>query len=88
MGFRLRFNGIEANLNPQSVAIKEIALDNAYARVVIETNHTINLLTALRPAETNAPATNRMPSWLPKIPPPPRRIRRPRRCRKFPWITL
>ncbi len=53
----LRFNGIDANLNPQTVAIKEIALDNAYARVVIETNHTINLLTALRPAETNAPAT-------------------------------
>jgi hypothetical protein len=54
----LRFNGIEANLNPQSVAIKEIALDNAYADVVIETNHTINLLTALHPAETNAPVTN------------------------------
>jgi len=29
---------------------------NAYARVVIETNHTINLLTALRLANTNAPA--------------------------------
>jgi hypothetical protein len=52
----LRFNGIAANLNPQTVAIKEIALDNAYARVVVETNHTINLLTALRPAETIAPA--------------------------------
>jgi hypothetical protein len=52
----LRFNGIAANLNPQTVAIKEIALDNAYARVVIETNHVINLLAALRPAETNAPA--------------------------------
>ena len=52
----LRFNGIAANLNPQTVAIKEIALDNAYARVVIETNHVINLLAALRPATTNAPA--------------------------------
>src|SRR5579862_7124298 len=52
----LRFDGIEANLNPQSVAIKEIVLDNAYARVVVETNHTINLLTAPHPAETNAPA--------------------------------
>ena len=52
----LRINGIDANLNPETVAIKEIALDNAYARVVIETNHTINLLTALQPAETNAPA--------------------------------
>jgi hypothetical protein len=50
----LRFNGIDANLNPQIVSIKEIAVDNAYARVVIETNHAINLLTALHPAETNA----------------------------------
>ena len=54
----LRFNGIEVNLSPQSVAIKEIALDNAYALVAIETNHTINLLTALSPAKTNAPTTN------------------------------
>ncbi len=52
----LRFNGIDANLNPQTVAIKEIVVDNAYARLVIETNHTINLLNALR--LTNAPATN------------------------------
>ena len=52
----LRFNGIQANLSPQSVAIKEIDLDNAYARVAIETNHTINLMTALSPAGTNAPA--------------------------------
>jgi Domain of Unknown Function (DUF748) len=36
------------------VSIKEIAVDNAYARVVIETNKAINLLTALRPANTNA----------------------------------
>jgi hypothetical protein len=50
----LCFNGIDANLNPQIVSIKEIALDNAYARVVIETNKAINLLTALSPAKTNA----------------------------------
>jgi len=55
----LQFNGMDASLNPPSVAIKEIALNNAFARVVVETNHTINLLTALHPAETNAPtATN------------------------------
>lgn len=54
----LRFDGIDANLNPQSVAIKEITLENAYADVVIETNHTINLLAALHPADTNAPALN------------------------------
>lgn len=50
----LRFNGIDANLNPQVVSIKEIVVDNPYARVVIETNRTINLLTALHPAEANA----------------------------------
>jgi hypothetical protein len=54
----LRFNGIDANLNPQSVAIKEIIVDNAYARLIIETNHTVNLLNALRLTNTNAPATN------------------------------
>jgi len=52
----LRFNGIDANLNPQTVAIQEIVVDKAYARLVIETNHTINLLNALR--LTNAPAEN------------------------------
>jgi hypothetical protein len=52
----VRVSGIDASLNPQTVTIKEIAVDNAYARVVIETNHTINLLTALRLANTNAPA--------------------------------
>ena len=54
----LQFNGIDANLNPQTVAIKEIFVDNAYARLVIETNKTINLLNALRLTNTNAPATN------------------------------
>ena len=51
-------NGIDANLNPQTVAIREIDVDNAYARLVIETNHTINLLNALRMTQTNAPVTN------------------------------
>ncbi len=54
----LQFNGIDANLNPESVTIKEIFLDNAYARLVVETNKTINLLNALRLTNTNAPATN------------------------------
>jgi hypothetical protein len=44
-----------------SVVIKQITLDNVTARLVIETNHTINLLAALSPAgasatvDTNAP---------------------------------
>jgi hypothetical protein len=51
----LRFSGIEANLNPPAVAIRQIAVDNACARLVIETNRTINLLAALRRDDTNAP---------------------------------
>jgi Domain of Unknown Function (DUF748) len=64
----LRMNGIAANLNPPIVSIKEIAVDNAYARVIVETNKAINLLTALRPAsinaiaETNAPAVAKNPA--------------------------
>ena len=53
----VRVSGIDAKLNPQVVSIKEIAVDNAYAHVVIETNKAVNLLTALQPAETNAPMT-------------------------------
>ena len=59
----VRVSGIDASLNPPGVAIKEIALNNVSASLVIETNHTINLLAALHPAgslapaETNAPAT-------------------------------
>ena len=45
----VRVSGIAANLNPQSVAIKEITVADAYARLIIETNRTINLLAALRP---------------------------------------
>ena len=63
----LQFSGIDANLNPQVVAIREIALDNAYARVVIETNRAINLLTALTPAETNIPAKATFPVLQSKL---------------------
>jgi hypothetical protein len=52
------FNGIDANLNPQTVSIREIDVNGAYARLVIETNKTINLLNALRMTSTNAPTTN------------------------------
>ena len=54
----LQINGIDANLNPQSVKIREIALNGAYARLVVETNKTINLLNALRLTNTNSAATN------------------------------
>ena len=52
------FKGIDANLNPQTVSIREIDVNNAYARLVIETNKTINLLNALHMTNTNAPTTN------------------------------
>ena len=58
----LRFNGIDANLNPQSMSIREIDVDSAYARLVIETNQTINVLNALRLTPAGAPATNQMAS--------------------------
>ena len=52
----VRVSGIEANVNPLSATIREIALDTVAARLVIETNHTINLLAALKPVgTTNAP---------------------------------
>ena len=54
----LRFNRIAANLNPPLVAMHEIVLDNAYARLTIETNHTINLENVLKPADNGNPATN------------------------------
>lgn len=51
----VRVSGIEANLHPPAVAIKEIAIQDAVARVVVETNRTINLLAALRVGDSNAP---------------------------------
>jgi hypothetical protein len=62
----LRITGIDANLNPQTVSVKEIALDNAYAKVVIETNKTINLLAALQPAKTNTSTGPRMDAFASK----------------------
>ncbi len=52
----VRISGIEASANPLSVTIREIALDDVAARLVIETNRTINLVAALKPVgATNAP---------------------------------
>ena len=87
----VRFNGIDANLNPQTVGIQEIAVDNAYARLVIETNKTINLLNALRLTNTNAPATNEANVAVAQTavarnrPPPPRRMRMSRHPAPSEW---
>src|SRR6185437_3906057 len=50
----VRITGLNAGLNPPAVAIKKIAVTDAYARLIIETNRTINLLAALRIPSTNA----------------------------------
>ncbi len=50
----VRVSGIDADLNSQEVAIKEIDVNDVYARAIIETNHTINLMAALRMSDTNA----------------------------------
>jgi hypothetical protein len=44
----VHISGIDANLNPPVVAIKNIAVDKAYANLAIETNRAINILAALR----------------------------------------
>jgi len=43
----VHISGIDANLNPPVVAIKDIAVDKAYANLAIATNREINILTAL-----------------------------------------
>ena len=55
----VQISGMDANLNPPTVTIKEIAVNDAYARVIIETNRTINLLAALRMVDTNAPVVTK-----------------------------
>jgi hypothetical protein len=49
----VRVSGINANLNPLKVSIKEIFAGDVNVRAIIETNHTINLLEALHPANAN-----------------------------------
>jgi hypothetical protein len=44
----VHISGIDANLNPPVVAIKDIAVNHAYANLAIETNRAINILAALR----------------------------------------
>jgi len=50
------FSGINANLNPPEFAVKELALRNLAAQVVLETNGTLNVVRVARLLETNAPA--------------------------------
>jgi hypothetical protein len=60
----VHISGIDAALNPSTVAIKQILVSDAYARLIIETNRTINLLAALRMPNplTNATAETEKPA--------------------------
>ncbi|MCU0788978.1 MAG: DUF748 domain-containing protein, partial [Verrucomicrobia bacterium] len=57
----LQVSGIQARLDPMGVNIGRIAIYDAKARVVVETNRTINLLNAMNVGDSNAPATVPMP---------------------------
>jgi hypothetical protein len=77
----VRVSGINANLNPLKVSIKEIFAGDVNVHAIIETNKTINLLEALHPAhiggttQTNAPpgaknsvvSTNNLMASLPPV---------------------
>ena len=57
LGWRsLRLSGIDANLNPPVVSVTKAILEDAFARLIIETNRTLNLMSALRWGGTNAAA--------------------------------
>jgi outer membrane protein OmpA-like peptidoglycan-associated protein len=57
----LRLSGIEANLNPPVVSVAQASLEDVFARLIIETNRTVNLMSALRRGGTHAlPLTNLM----------------------------
>ncbi len=51
----LELDGIKANLNPPEVSVERVGLHDAFARLTLETNRTLNILAALKPANTNLP---------------------------------
>jgi hypothetical protein len=52
----VRFSGIEANLQPPAVSVAKVHLQDAFARLTVETNRTLNLLAAIQPMTTNSAA--------------------------------
>jgi Domain of Unknown Function (DUF748) len=70
----LRISGMKANLNPPEVSVKEVALDDAKVRVIIETNRTVNLLTALKITNTIPVGTEKEPEHKGHSPPPPPKV--------------
>ena len=67
----MRLSGIEASLNPPVVSVTKATLEDVFARLIIETNRTLNLMSALRWGGTNvatAPQlTNVVVSVRPKV---------------------
>lgn len=49
----VHISDISAGLNPPEVSVKQMAVSGFYARAIIETNRTINILVALRISPTN-----------------------------------
>jgi uncharacterized protein involved in outer membrane biogenesis len=67
----LRLSGIEANLNPPVVSVAKASLEDVFARLIIETNRTLNLMSALRWGGSNTasalPLTNLTAAVQPKV---------------------
>lgn len=67
----LRMAGIEANLNPPTVSVDTMRLEKVFARLIIETNRTINLMSALRLGDSHGtsphPLTNGAAVVWPKL---------------------
>lgn len=67
----LRLTGIDANLNPPGVWVTNASVNDVFGRLVIETNGTINLMSALRRGGTNAPtvlpSTTSVATLRPKV---------------------
>lgn len=57
----LQLADIKANLNPPEVSIGTVELHDLFARLAVETNRNINILAALRPANTNQAAPVSVP---------------------------
>jgi len=62
----VQVSGLEANLQPPSVAIERILVIEPFARVAVETNRELNLMAALKMGTTNDLA-----SAQPPVQPPP-----------------
>ncbi len=54
----LRLSGIEANLNPPVVSVAKASLEDVFARLILEPNRTLNLMSALRRGGTNTTAAS------------------------------